>query len=194
MFIRLVFCCNLVLIGARLYGIRCTEITFRSRLPYSANLHKPDKMDILLVFKSILLGIIWGGSFLWLASVAVHIFPLPALYRLREMLLNFSVRKYKKNPALGERYWGFSVRFFKFCIFLLWLVILAANAYGLYEIMDSQFPQFHGSSFWNYYGFALALPALLMVWWGIRFLFLGKRTPQMPSLPEDNRPLIEQLL
>lgn len=156
-------------------------------------------MDILLIVKSFIIGIVWGGSYLWIASIALHVFPLPNLLDTRRVLVIFAAKKYKKREALGERYWRIFVAFFKVCGLLLWLVVVAGFAYGLLQwMLFYTMPEIHyTSAFWTYFAIAAAPCTFFLLLWFVRSFIMGKRTSQLPTLPqqpeEDKRTLLEQI-
>ncbi|MCH2044857.1 MAG: hypothetical protein MK212_12130 [Saprospiraceae bacterium] len=154
---------------------------------------------IYLVCKSILLGFIWGGSFLLIASYAIHIFPLPAFYGLRDWILRWIDRRFKYKLEARQRW---STRLGVFSILLvigLWLSLIGLYAYGLYGLMDSYVPDAAQANFGLNYGVAVAPTSLWMLWKMIKTLWSKGEEKQKSkllkaALEDDDRSLIQQII
>lgn len=153
---------------------------------------------IYLICKSILLGFIWGGSFLLIASYAIHIFPLPAFYGLKDWILRWIDKKYKQNIEARERWsnrlGGLSI----ILVIVLWISLIALYAYALHGLMYSYIPDAAQANFWLCYGVAVAPTSIWMFWKMIQTLWQKEYEEKenellKMALKEDNRPLLQQI-
>lgn len=133
-------------------------------------------MDVILALKAVLVGIIWGGSYLILFALCVHLFPLPQYYRLRayfaqrsaELIRNDmaerTVRSFLEKMDKGLSKWLRSVKVLRFLVVLLLLLGVGLYTWSLNAVLKQQLPLAGLQDFGFYYWLALPLPLLFLIW------------------------------
>lgn len=148
-------------------------------------------MDVFVALKSLILGIIWTGSFYLIAAYLLPLFPMPALLYIRKGLQRWSDNIAWLDEAKAERRWQRSKGLFRFLVGLLWLGLMAACAYLLLPVlqllvgMDDPY-------FWKYYSIALLLPFIYLFYLGIK-IFRDAAKSRKEPIEIDNRPALERI-
>ncbi len=133
-------------------------------------------MDIAIVIKTFIVGLIWTGSFYLIISYIYPIFPMPQLLWMRKMLEKFSDSIAEKNEKRGRWIWGLCRGLFKFITAVLWLLTMAVYLYYFIPVLQYYIYPNIDISFWGYYALAIALPALYILWLGISIFKKSKLT------------------
>jgi hypothetical protein len=149
-------------------------------------------MDIILIIKAFLIGLVWVGSFYLVISYVFPIFPMPALLNMREQVRIWCDDLATRNEKRGRRLWNLSKALFKIITAILWTATVAAFAYLLIPVLENYIPN-QNDLFWAYYGISITLPAFLLVWRGIK-IYTNVKNKSLPgTLGEDDKDLSERL-
>ena len=127
-------------------------------------------MSFFLLFKAFLLGNIWAGGLAFLLGYALHFFPLPTLFGLRELLQRLA-RGLSQGPkkAHAARVWRLQVWFTHLSAGLMWLLVLGLFLASWYEISQNYFSS-QDPNFWTYYLSGSILAALLWLFQLLNFI------------------------
>lgn len=149
-------------------------------------------MDVFIALKSLILGIVWTGSFYLIAAYLLPIFPMPALLYIRKGLQRWSDNIAWLDEAKAERRWRRSKVFFRFLVVLLWLSLMAACAYLLIPVLQVLVgiadPYFLG-----YYGIAVLLPFIYLSYLGLKIFWDAAKQQPQDIEAADNRPALERI-
>lgn len=147
-------------------------------------------MTIIALCKVLLLGC--GGAlgyYFFVSYVFLH-FPMPFFLGASTLLEGQILQREVAQKKSQHFWWRFGKGVLNGLLVLVWWMVFGGFAYLLYFALDFYFPE-AGPLFWPYFGIALALPA---VWVLVRsVLFFRKKPVEILVIPEDTRPLIEQV-
>jgi len=149
-------------------------------------------MDIILIIKAFLIGLVWVGSFYLILSYIFPIFPMPALLNMRERVRIWCDDLASRNERRGRRLWNLSKALFKFITAILWITTIVAFAYLLIPVLESYIPS-ESYFFWAYYAAAIALPVMLLLWRGIK-IYTNVKNKSLPSTNADDEKYVTENL
>ncbi len=152
-------------------------------------LHK--LMDGFICLKIWILGIVWTGSFYFLAAYLLSIFPMPALFYFRRKLQGWSDNIAWLDEKKAKRRWTFSKFLFKILAAILWLSLMFTCLYGLYQV-STLWVALEDPYFGAYYAIAATLPSLFLSYWGIK-IYRNAANSKLKAYQPDNRPALERL-
>ncbi|WMX15372.1 hypothetical protein [Aureispira sp. CCB-E] len=152
-------------------------------------------MNIIYIVKALMIGSMGAGGFYFLISFLLHYFPLPLFLKTQNVVDAWAIKHYKTEKAL-DKIWNVGNKVAQITVTLMWLVILAAYVYLLYQVLSFYIPIDNRSTlFLYYYLIAIALPIVWVLFRIATYAWAKRKANQLspPVKTPPRKTLIEQM-
>jgi len=152
-------------------------------------------MDIFFIIKALIIGCMGAGGFYFFIALLLHYFPLPLFIKTQDVVDSWAIKHYKTEKAL-EKIWKIGKRMAQLTIVIMWLLIIAAFTYLLYNALSLYLPIDNKSFlFLYYYLIAIAFPLTWLIFRVLKYSWV-KRKENKPSAPVEEpsrKTLLDQM-